>query len=482
MDTAKKLAKAKAAQEAAAKARQKAQGAIDRAKKLEAASKPGGPMTQLEAAQKQVDVANQARSLAAHARKKVEGLNSLIAMIQTELQQAKDDLAQKERDASGKEQAAQQAVRRTQAEQDALGLHLSGAGESGNVAHLTPEGVRQALQDAEDDARRAEAEAQRANQEATRLGQEAQAAESGLKQAVVASAMPSPEDLDDDAERAGLEAQQARAAADALAAAAAAAARHAQSSHKKHQKADDKLRQQQQHAAKMARDEQDAFNKLTNGSGAAAMPPGWRAMVDPKTGKTYYVGPNGEVQWDKPGASTPDQQEAIAAKLNAEAQQAIKDSEIAEAQANRMDWLVKALERAMEERGQLEKIVADVRVEAVAVAQDVEKMAHAAEATSVNAVGATSLQGPPLAARQACASDLPPTYGGAPAGGGSYDDSGAPVFGGSRAYEPVNANYQGSPMQTSQADGEDYGLLDALSGLFQPVYDNKPASSRELYY
>ena len=38
---------------------------------------------------------------------------------------------------------------------------------------------------------------------------------------------------------------------------------------------------------------------------AAALPPGWSERVSKSTGKTYWVGDNGETTWERPAPAVP---------------------------------------------------------------------------------------------------------------------------------------------------------------------------------
>merc|ERR1712066_848337 len=72
--------------------------------------------------------------------------------------------------------------------------------------------------------------------------------------------------------------------------------------HAKKAKADNQLKLQQEHAKQVAQEERKAFQKRFPGA-SGSLPAGWKMLIDPATGKPYYVAPDGHTQWEKPGGA-----------------------------------------------------------------------------------------------------------------------------------------------------------------------------------
>merc|ERR1719446_1301016 len=110
-------------------------------------------MDQLMAAQKVVDKAEAAKARVQTANLKVDGLQSLIAKLQVELQQARQEVGRLQQEAQQEDAKAQAAIQQSMGIQNALGIHLQGEGTTDDhTYHMDPEHAQQAIQDAQKEA------------------------------------------------------------------------------------------------------------------------------------------------------------------------------------------------------------------------------------------------------------------------------------------------------------------------------------------
>lgn len=368
----------KQAQEDAQKAAQDAQMQASRLAKLQAASVPGGPLEQLEQVQEEVDSANAAKSSLQQAEKRLMGLEQLMALLQGELSKSRLIVAERGQDAQVKGQRAAAAVRQSQAMQDQLDLHVSGASESGSVMHMSRAEVAQALQQAQVSTAQAQQKAQQLQNRALQTGQASQGATQQLEQArELEEALPNVDETDEAADQARLAADAAKAHADAMAAAARSALEFANVSHQKVAKAVENVQKAKVHKDQTTQKEKAVFQARFGEGGAGALPPGWRSAIDPATGKAYYIGPNGEVSWDKPGEGA--WEEAQARKLTNSARKEQEEAQQKVLMAELMQLIALALERVMVQRANLEDIVESVRKQAVKGAADADMLAEQAQ-------------------------------------------------------------------------------------------------------
>lgn len=364
-----KAREAQKARDAAARAQQKAKDLLARVAKLEDAMKPGGAMEKLLQVQQAIDKANLAKSRVATAKLKVEGLQSLLAKLTAELEDAMREVDTRKGEAAAEDAAAADAVKRSMGLQDELGLHLAGEGFDGATIHMSPESAKQAIEDAKKQAAQAQALAKAAADKASKAADQAQAVNNTMQQRLQnLYSMPDLDELDEAADNARLSADTARANADSLGPLVRSYLKYAQAAHDKASGMGEQATKQK----KLADQERQYAELAPYGN---KLPPGWQSQVDPVTGKTYYISPTGETMWDLPAAGANAKADKNrAAQLEQDAHKALDDAKKAEADARKMDELVNMLERTMQERAMLEENVAQVRNTASVYQADVEAM------------------------------------------------------------------------------------------------------------
>lgn len=357
----------------AKKAAQRAKDLFDKMANLEH-EEPEKMVQQIVESETARDTIKNADFNAAQARKREQGLAAFIKVLQQQHAQAQAAAQQAE------QAAATQKAKLAPIAERAANLPIQVAGRSPEEIHAEVEQLR-------GEAMRAQQLAQEMGTRAATLGQQATAAQQGMVQArSIAQKAASPENssLDYDAERARLAAEQARARANALMEAARAAALHAHSAHERRDEANRGLARQQEHTKLVVAKERHAWN-----SRFGELPDGWRAEIDPATGRVYFVGPDGRTTWKKPrggpgvdGLSATAQgalEEKRAADMMRASQKALEDAAKAEADARRMEMLVRALERAMQDRSIFERDLAQFRRASSTLSADAEKVSNEAE-------------------------------------------------------------------------------------------------------